>query len=237
MDLKSFEKHTIPMIEAGRAIEKVRNTIKNIQYAEQYRREGLKETFKPITDELEKVDEGIDELRDELKYLKASEGPPALPAIEGLQQVAAITHDDYMTKEEHESVLNRGYPDIAMMIDNPDLKEKTLQRLSKDSKSLGGQNRSAHGQRKTEIEKQLRANTNYRRLIKGLPNPQKGSSIFYYNNPRDLFERLDLLGGSIMAGNNSAKNEFSEVAHTLFKIGLLSSEVLNSLLKKIIEIK
>ena len=40
-----------------------------------------------------------------------------------------------------------------------------------------------------------------------------------------------------MAGNNSAKNEFSEVAHTLYKLGLFSSEVLNSLLRKFIEIK
>ena len=137
MDLKNFEKHSIPKIEAGRSIEAVRNIIKTGQDAEQDRRKSLKETFKPITDELEKVDEGIDELKDKLKYLKASEGPPALPAI-GPPQAAAITHDDYMTKEEQESVLNRGYPDIAMMIDNPDLKEKSLQRLSSDSKSLGG---------------------------------------------------------------------------------------------------
>ena len=122
------------------------------------------------------------------------------------------------------------------MIDNPDLKEKTLQRLSKDSKSLGGQKRSAQGQRKTEIDKQLRANTNYRRLIKGLPAPQTGSSIFYYNNPRDLFDRLHLLGGSIVAGNNSAINEFSEVAHTLHKLGAFPSEVLNSLLSKFLAI-
>ena len=65
----------------------------------------------------------------------------------------------------------------------------------------------------------------------------QGGAIFYYNNPRDLFERLELLGGSIMAGNNSAKNEFSEVAHTLYKLGLFSSEVLNSLLRKFIEIE
>ena len=39
-----------------------------------------------------------------------------------------------------------------------------------------------------------------------------------------------------MAGNNSAKNEFSEVAHTLHKNGAFSSEVLNSLLSKFLEI-
>ena len=123
MDMKNFEKHIIPKIEAGRSIEAVRNIIKTGQYAEQDRRESLKETFKPITDELEKVDEGIYKLKDELKDLKAIEGPPALPAIEG-PQAATITHDDYMTKEEQESVMERGYPDISEMIDNPDLKEK-----------------------------------------------------------------------------------------------------------------
>ena len=97
MDLKDFEKHIIPKIEAGRSIEAVRNIIKTGQYAEQGRRESLKETFKPITDELEKVAEGIYKLKDELKDLKAIEGPPALPAIEG-PQAAAITHDDYMAK-------------------------------------------------------------------------------------------------------------------------------------------
>ena len=230
MDLKDFEKHIIPEIEAGFALEKLRNIIKTGQYAEQDRRESLKEAFKPITDEFLKVDESIDELKEEFKAA-AIEGPPALPAIEG-PQAAAITHDDYTTKEEQDSVLKRGYPDIAEIKDNPDLKEKTLQKLSRDSKSLGGKKRSVIDQRKTEIEKQLRANTNYRRLIKSLPNPQKGLGVFYYNNPRDLFERLDLLGGSIMAGNNSAKKEFSEVAHTLYKLGLFSSEVLNSLLSK-----
>ena len=88
MDLKDFEKHIIPKIEAGRSIEAVRNIIKTGQYAEQDRREFLKETYKPITDELEKVDEGIYKLKDELKDLKAIEGPPALPAIEGSQQEA-----------------------------------------------------------------------------------------------------------------------------------------------------
>ena len=128
-----------------------------------------------------------------------------------------------MTKEEQDSVLNRGYPDIAMMKDNPNLRIKTLKRLEKESKSLGGKKRSAKGQTKIEIENILRANTNYRKTINCFPNPQNasgmrkqnGGTIFYYNNPRDLFERLELLGGSIMAGNNSAKNEFSEVAHTL----------------------
>ena len=248
MDLKNFEKHITPKIEAGRTVEAVRQIIKTGQYTEQDRREFLKETFKPITDELEKVDEGIDELKKDLKAergakLKAERGaklkaigrPLAAPAIEGPPQ-ATITDKDYVSIEEQESLMNRGYPDPREMIDNPDLREKTLKRLAKESKSLGGKKRTAKGNNKKEIEKELTANTNYRHLIKSLPNPKKGSGVFYYNSPRDLFEKLELLGGSIRAGNNSVKNEFSEVAHTLHKPGVFPSEVLNGLLRKFLSV-
>ena len=54
----------------------------------------------------------------------------------------------------------------------------------------------------------------------------------YYNNPADLLDRLELLGGSILAGNNGVKNEFSKVAHTLNKLGILHNNQLNRLLKE-----
>ena len=232
MDLENFEKYIIPKIEAGRKVETVRQIIKTGQYAEQDRRESLKETFKPITDELEKVDEGIDELKKDLKAerwtnLKAIGGPLA-----DTPPQATITDKDNVSIEEQESLMKRGYPDIREMIDNPDLREKILKRLAKENKSLGGKKRAAKDNKKKEIEKKLTANRNYRELIKSLPNPQKGSGVFYYNSPRDLFERLELLGGSIRAGNNSLKNEFSEVVHTLYKLGVFPSAVLNGLLRK-----
>ena len=40
----------------------------------------------------------------------------------------------------------------------------------------------------------------------------------YYNNPADILDRLELLGGSILAGNNGVKNEFSQIAPTLNKL-------------------
>ena len=76
-----------------------------------------------------------------------------------------------MTKEEQESVMEHGYPDIAKMVDNPDLRIKTLKRLEKESKSLVGKKGSTQGQRKTEIEKQLKANSRYRKTINSLPKP------------------------------------------------------------------
>ena len=41
-----------------------------------------------------------------------------------------------------------------------------------------------------------------------------GAGVVYYNNPADLLDKLELLGGSILAGNNVVKNEFSKIAHT-----------------------
>ena len=61
-----------------------------------------------------------------------------------------------------------------------------------------------------------------------------GAGVVYYNNPADLLDRLELLGGSILAGNNGVKNEFSKIAHTLNKLGVLNNNQLNSLIKQYI---
>ena len=58
-----------------------------------------------------------------------------------------------------------------------------------------------------------------------------GQGVMYYNNPNDLINRLELLGGSIMAGNNGAKDEFSDIVHKLYQIGMIDNAKLNDLLK------
>ena len=42
---------------------------------------------------------------------------------------------------------------------------------------------------------------------------------------------MELLGGSISAGNDGAKSEFSEIAHKLYQIGKIDNNQLNDLLK------
>ena len=59
-----------------------------------------------------------------------------------------------------------------------------------------------------------------------------GSGVVYYNNPADLLDRLELLGGSILAGNNGVKNEFSKIAHIVNKLSVLNNNQLYSLLKE-----
>ena len=59
-----------------------------------------------------------------------------------------------------------------------------------------------------------------------------GSGVVYYNNPHDLMSRLELLGGSIMAGNDGVKDEFTQIAHTLNKLGTITNDQLISLMKQ-----
>ena len=61
-----------------------------------------------------------------------------------------------------------------------------------------------------------------------------GSGVVYYNNAADVLDRLELLGGSILAGNNGVKNEFSQLVCTLNKLDILNNNQLNNLLKECI---
>ena len=65
---------------------------------------------------------------------------------------------------------------------------------------------------------------------------KSGSGIVYFNNPHQLLDRLELLGGSILAGNNGVIPEFSQIAHLLNKMKVISKKQLNDLLKNYIPI-
>ena len=65
---------------------------------------------------------------------------------------------------------------------------------------------------------------------------QKGKGI-YFQNPHQLLNRLELLVGSILAGNNGVIPEFSQLAHFLNQSGIITKKQLNDLLKSYIRIK
>ena len=58
-----------------------------------------------------------------------------------------------------------------------------------------------------------------------------GSGIVYYNDANDLIDRMELLGGSILAGNDGVKSEFSDIVHKLFQLGKIDNGKLNDLLR------
>ena len=60
---------------------------------------------------------------------------------------------------------------------------------------------------------------------------KQGEGVFYFNNPQQLLDRLELLGGSIIAGNNAVIPEFSQIAHILYQMKEISKKELDDLLK------
>ena len=60
-----------------------------------------------------------------------------------------------------------------------------------------------------------------------------GQGIIHFNNPLQLLDRLELLVGSLNAGNNGVKQEFSQIAHLLHQMKVITKKQLNDLLKKI----
>ena len=59
----------------------------------------------------------------------------------------------------------------------------------------------------------------------------------YFNNPHQLLDRLELLGGSILAGNNGVIPEFSQIAHLLNQMKVITKKQLNDLLKNYLIIR
>ena len=62
---------------------------------------------------------------------------------------------------------------------------------------------------------------------------KSGSGMIYFNNPHQLLDRLELLGGSILAGNNGVIPEFSQIAHLLNQMKVISKKQLNDLLNRV----
>ena len=56
---------------------------------------------------------------------------------------------------------------------------------------------------------------------------KSGSGLIYFNNPHQLLKRLELLGGSILAGNNCVIPEFSQIAHLLHQMKVISKKQLD----------
>ena len=73
---------------------------------------------------------------------------------------------------------------------------------------------------------------NLNSLVKYTHTKKKtGQGIIHFNNPQQLVDTLELLAGSIFAGNNAVKQEFSQIAHLLHQLKVISKKTLNDLLK------
>ena len=61
-----------------------------------------------------------------------------------------------------------------------------------------------------------------------------GNGVVYYNNLQDLLSRLELLGGSMSAGDNSSdvREEFVKIVHKLNELNVLDNKQMNDLMKE-----
>ena len=121
--------------------------------------------------------------------------------------------------------------------------ELTLEDLKGNIKQLTGEingrkkakNPSPLYETETEIKKMTKGTLlKYKNTMKDYFRSLKykiGEGMTYFNNPHQLLKRLELLGGSILAGNNGVLQEFSQIAHLLNQMKVITKKQLNELLK------
>lgn len=126
--------------------------------------------------------------------------------------------------------------------------QEILKRTNSAIKSLTGEvNGLNRKKNKTQTEKNniqsknetKRMMKNYKKSVEGYLialNFKIGSGV-YFNNPYQLLNRLELLAGSILAGNNGAIPEFSQLVHFLNQINVISKKQLNDLLRNYLNIR
>ena len=58
-----------------------------------------------------------------------------------------------------------------------------------------------------------------------------------YFSPQELIKRLELLAGSLAAGNNGVLHEYIQIAHRLRDLGIVNNNQLNTLLRNYVDIR
>ena len=182
-----------------------------------------------------------------------------LPALEGDYEEPTTSKAKSPTRYNTEKNLDNVDLEILRIMDYPrpnDFFDTDTERLGEildevknDVKVFTGQiaglKRKKH---KTEEDKEeierikmqkdlLHKYKNILKLYLGSLEYQMGEGMIYFNNPRQLLDRLELLGGSILAGNNGVIPEFSQIAHLLNQMKVISKKQLNDLLKSYIPIR
>ena len=155
-------------------------------------------------------------------------------------------------KDELKNLSNFGYPRPNNFIDiNPKRLQEIYEEVNNDKtvtgNLIGALKRTKN---KTEAEKfELSGYINQHNLLSKYKNTikiylntinfrvgdgQQGRGIMSYFSPQELLKRLELLGGSLAAGNNGVLTEYIQIAHRLRDLGVVTNNQLNNLLRKYI---
>ena len=238
MDLKFFSKHTKAQIEAGKMVNIVRETLKEAKHQNQDAYEKQRKSMEPLIEKLEDLKEEV--------AIAAAIPQPNRVAIEG-EALAALPTSSVLivdpnygfSEEELEKLKDYGLPSPLEAF-NSEEESAAHTMAATINKNLGGQKR--HSKKGTRRREKLDAEINhlrkYQDRLKLLKSgratlvQQRGKGLVFYNKPEELLDHLELLGGSIEAGNSSkaVARQFSAIAHKLRDLDVLSNPELTTIL-------
>ena len=234
---EGFKETFKPLIKSQDSIKKSIDEQQNATIAQ------LKKNQLALTSGLEKINETNLRLA-EMSELPALEGDYDKPETSSPRSPTRYNIEKNLNNMELTVLNNMGYPRPNNFFDtNPELLREFLNETKNDVKvftgEIAGLNKKKH---KTEEDKDkiemikmqkdlLHKYKNILKLYLDSLEYQMGQGMIYFNNPHQLLKRLELLGGSIIAGNNGVLQEFSQIAHLLNQMKVITKKQLNELLK------
>ena len=254
MDLEVFKKYSIPEDEADELARVIRKTIKTFKYKlqdEEEKQKKIIEIKNKIKQELEEGDtfQPLTPLRP-LRGLEEDAVPLAIEDKPGPSADDPSTIDiNYdFSDEDLKFFKNKGLTLPIEVFNKSKTDENIFSKARKKSIEVSNELRGKVNSLNNKIEKskqrgkvkklkeqlddiddQIESNKKYRERLdllmkakKMVVKKQKGMGTL---SPASLLDRLELLYGSIVAGNNSSKvkNEFSEIVHVLRRSGFLNN--------------
>ena len=240
---EGFKESFKPLIKAQDKIsesikEQKDATIEQLKNNQLALTEGLRANRLALTEGLR----AIGELPEPEIYEQEKEGPSKEGPSKEKTPIKLNVEKD-LSIDEINRLSDMGYvrPNEFGKTDPQKLKDTNYE-LKNDIKTITGQiNGFKRKKEKTEEDKlriemyedQKNLMKNYQKILdlflKSIEY-QTGKGI-YFNNPHQLLDRLELLSGSILAGNNGVIPEFSQIAHLLNQMKVISKKQLNDLLK------
>ena len=178
---------------------------------------------------------------------QAKEAPLAKFTIQDLNK-------NLENKESQDTLINNGYDNLPSFYFDKDISEisslinnvnSRLQDFANDLRNTAlfvkeGEYYKAKAKNQNPQTKTINNIKNFNTLSTYSSNlttllkfkKQSGSGLF--STPKELLRRLELLNGSLAAGNNGVLPEFIQITHRLRDLGILTNNQLNKLLRKVI---
>ena len=209
MDLKIFSKHTKPQIEAGKMVNIVREALEEVKHQKQDAYEKQRKSMEPLIEKLEDLKEEVAiaaAIPQPKRVAIEGEAPTALPA-----STILIADPNYrFTEEELEKLKDYGLPSPLEAF-NSEEENSARKRVAIINKYLGGQKRQSKegSQKREKLNVEINKLRKYQDHLKIIESgratlvQQRRKGVVFCNKPEELLDRLELLGGSIEAGNSS----------------------------------